>query len=460
MENFEEQFDDLISKVTSFYNLDKKQVFSDSRRADIVNARHVLEYCLREKFKLSFPAIGKIFKRDHTSAIHAYNRIKKNSVGNNRLKLLIESLLVLEDNIDQEDIIIESANRDELKKYLLEKSDSEEKEFKELSERMIKKRNEFIEHAKIECNKTLKELKNSRENNLKQYALALNLIKLGNVEKARKILGPNKELITTGKQKKDRNYFLPRHKNNTQTLTLPLKFDTNYLRNVFSQLDNRSSSIIVRRYGFFDNPSSTLEEIATSENITRQRIKQILSSGLENLYYNNHGGIQQIIDMLAKKIIDEELVIVDDFVKTIYFFNENDEPTAIKFILVITSLVPWIKEFNFSDRRYFINNYDENKILEYIDQVKILIKKIDSAMPDLVADKWSHILNNLKMYEYIQNKNHLLNEKFLRSCYDNYLFESQIITYKHQSLKRFVQLENKNNDKTKGVPSEYNIFFK
>jgi chromosomal replication initiator protein len=68
----------IIKTVADFYEISEKELLSSSRRKEYVKARQVAMYLLREELKCSFPFIGRKFGgKDHTTAIHAYNKILK-----------------------------------------------------------------------------------------------------------------------------------------------------------------------------------------------------------------------------------------------------------------------------------------------------------------------------------------------------------------------------------------------
>jgi len=68
----------IIKAVSEFYDLKERDLTSSSRKKEIVKPRHVAMYLLREELKGSFPFIGrKLGDKDHTTAIHAYNKIAK-----------------------------------------------------------------------------------------------------------------------------------------------------------------------------------------------------------------------------------------------------------------------------------------------------------------------------------------------------------------------------------------------
>jgi chromosomal replication initiator protein len=87
----------LINQVASYYKVDPKNIIGKSRKSDLVKARQVAIYLLRKKSKLSFPAIGKeVGGRDHTTIMHAYNKIKDLLKKDPILKQEIDDILEFE----------------------------------------------------------------------------------------------------------------------------------------------------------------------------------------------------------------------------------------------------------------------------------------------------------------------------------------------------------------------------
>src|SRR5436853_600490 len=68
----------IINKISNFYGIDEKLVFGDTRKAEIVRARFVAIYVLREFSKMSFSAIkDDLHYKDNTSIMHGHNEIVK-----------------------------------------------------------------------------------------------------------------------------------------------------------------------------------------------------------------------------------------------------------------------------------------------------------------------------------------------------------------------------------------------
>ncbi len=90
----------IIKAVAEFYDVGEKDLLERSRKKEIVKPRQVIMYLLREELKSSFPFIGlKIGGRDHTTAIHACEKIKKeielDSNLNDEINLIKEKLYLI-----------------------------------------------------------------------------------------------------------------------------------------------------------------------------------------------------------------------------------------------------------------------------------------------------------------------------------------------------------------------------
>lgn len=69
---------DIIKVVADFYGLQLYDLIKRSRKKEVVRPRQIAMYLLREETKSSFPEIGsKIGGRDHSTVMHAYEKIKK-----------------------------------------------------------------------------------------------------------------------------------------------------------------------------------------------------------------------------------------------------------------------------------------------------------------------------------------------------------------------------------------------
>jgi chromosomal replication initiator protein len=69
----------ILKAVSSFYDITLDDLILKNRKKELVRPRQVAMYLLRSEIDFSFPGIGeKLGGRDHTTAIHAYEKISKN----------------------------------------------------------------------------------------------------------------------------------------------------------------------------------------------------------------------------------------------------------------------------------------------------------------------------------------------------------------------------------------------
>lgn len=68
---------DIVKVIADHYGLSDSVIYDKTRRKEIVRARQVAMYILREDFNISYPLIGqKLGDRDHTTVIHSHLKIK------------------------------------------------------------------------------------------------------------------------------------------------------------------------------------------------------------------------------------------------------------------------------------------------------------------------------------------------------------------------------------------------
>ncbi|MBI2042506.1 MAG: chromosomal replication initiator protein DnaA [Candidatus Nealsonbacteria bacterium] len=78
--------DKIIKAVAFHFDVKEKDILANSRKKEIVGPRQIAMYLIRMELKSSFPSIGNKFGgKDHTTAIHAYNKITKELENNEHL---------------------------------------------------------------------------------------------------------------------------------------------------------------------------------------------------------------------------------------------------------------------------------------------------------------------------------------------------------------------------------------
>lgn len=90
----------IIQTVAEFYDLKEKELFSSSRRKEIVRPRQIAMYLLRKKLQSSYPFIARKFGgKDHTTAIYSFKKILKEIQRNENLEKDIELICMRLSNL-------------------------------------------------------------------------------------------------------------------------------------------------------------------------------------------------------------------------------------------------------------------------------------------------------------------------------------------------------------------------
>ncbi len=85
--------EDIQTTVGKFYGVTVKEIKATKRTQNIVLARQVAMYLAREMTDNSLPKIGKEFGgRDHSTVLHAYNKIKNMLAQDEGLRIELESI--------------------------------------------------------------------------------------------------------------------------------------------------------------------------------------------------------------------------------------------------------------------------------------------------------------------------------------------------------------------------------
>lgn len=69
---------EVVKIISKFYNVNEDSIYEKTRRKEIVKARQLVMYVLREFYSVSYPLIGqKLGGKDHTTVIHSCEKIKR-----------------------------------------------------------------------------------------------------------------------------------------------------------------------------------------------------------------------------------------------------------------------------------------------------------------------------------------------------------------------------------------------
>lgn len=86
----------IIKAVSDFFNISTTDITSRTRRKEIVEPRQIAMFLLRDMLEMSYPYIGEKLGRDHTTAIHAFEKINHEI---NKSAALSQKVLLIKDVI-------------------------------------------------------------------------------------------------------------------------------------------------------------------------------------------------------------------------------------------------------------------------------------------------------------------------------------------------------------------------
>lgn len=87
---------DIIKIVSDYYQLEESSVCEKTRKKEIVKARQVIMFILREDFNVSYPLIGqKLGGKDHTTVMHSCIKIKEDLKTDPQLMQELEQIRIM-----------------------------------------------------------------------------------------------------------------------------------------------------------------------------------------------------------------------------------------------------------------------------------------------------------------------------------------------------------------------------
>ena len=87
---------DVVKVVSEHYNIEESSIYEKTRRKEIVKARQIVMFLLREDFNVSYPLIGqKLGGKDHTTVIHSYLKIKDSLKNDPQLLQELEQIRIM-----------------------------------------------------------------------------------------------------------------------------------------------------------------------------------------------------------------------------------------------------------------------------------------------------------------------------------------------------------------------------
>ena len=85
--------DKIFTAVYKKYGIKKEDIIGERRTKDIAQARHIAIYLIRQITDMSFPGIGKILNRNHTTIISSIETVEKKIISSQSFSLEIDELI-------------------------------------------------------------------------------------------------------------------------------------------------------------------------------------------------------------------------------------------------------------------------------------------------------------------------------------------------------------------------------
>lgn len=87
---------EIVKIVSEYYKIEEPSIYEKVRKKEIVKARQVIMYLLREDFNISYPLIGqKLGGKDHTTVIHSCLKIKTDLKNDPQLLQELEQIRIM-----------------------------------------------------------------------------------------------------------------------------------------------------------------------------------------------------------------------------------------------------------------------------------------------------------------------------------------------------------------------------
>ena len=82
----------IMEAVANYFYIPVEQMISQNRSKDVASPRQMAMYMIRQELEYSVPDIAKIFKRDHTTVMHACNKIEEERKNSRETEDVIKKL--------------------------------------------------------------------------------------------------------------------------------------------------------------------------------------------------------------------------------------------------------------------------------------------------------------------------------------------------------------------------------
>lgn len=181
----------------------------------------------------------------------------------------------------------------------------------------------------------------------------------------------------------------------------------NFTNNLLARLEKRQREILIERFGLKDGEGKTLQEIGDSFDITRERVRQIESHGMEKLKsYLEKEEMDKLIEPIKNHLASaggfkrEDLLIQE----LKYLTVEENWPKffdrKLRFIFILNGEPKFSEGDNDLYNFWYLQEETKNKALKKIREVSDFCEKFG---PEKIIDKKIHLarFENLSAVNYL-----------------------------------------------------------
>ena len=87
--------DRIVNLVCAQFEVSKRQVFGSGKQKRVALARQTIMYLVRRGTELSYPEIGDVLRKDHSTVIKGDRKIKELLLVERELRIIVDAILKL-----------------------------------------------------------------------------------------------------------------------------------------------------------------------------------------------------------------------------------------------------------------------------------------------------------------------------------------------------------------------------
>jgi len=197
-----------------------------------------------------------------------------------------------------------------------------------------------------------------------------------------------------------------------QTLSSINKFEPAVLvREILSTLKERDREILAKRFGLDGLSVETLEAIGKSNNLTRERVRQIEKDSIVSLKKSKNKSLEQALQLIFDSIVEHGNIVAEDFLIQMLLYNKPQatDQQAVKFLLSLGDQFKYHKEDSKYYAAWYVVGFDMNKLNSVVDHFIQILKEAGQVLNQEV------LYEKFKQMPFYEEHKFELTDKILKS---------------------------------------------